>query len=230
MEFFIKVALLRAHAGEHLLLGATKRSMIYKDILLLGKFFVFCFNLRKNSACFILTQDLFCVSRAFWDTDRWCSPFTDWVSLIRPSPGSCFSLLWWQGSSECVQGVLRLKVKESCCSVNRLLSLFKSSGQRINDLCDHLRESQCCFAFLCVYLVIVIYIIVIYAVGYVFNEHVYLLWYHCPWYVQNPKLKIIWWQCLKTSDDSITVPEVGRRVEGKVGGEDMTQRKSFCPH
>ena len=41
LEFFIKVALLRAHAGEHLLLGATKRSMMYKDILLLGKFFFF---------------------------------------------------------------------------------------------------------------------------------------------------------------------------------------------
>ncbi|XP_039591637.1 hepatocyte nuclear factor 4-alpha isoform X1 [Polypterus senegalus] len=31
-----QVALLRAHAGEHLLLGATKRSMMFKDILLLG--------------------------------------------------------------------------------------------------------------------------------------------------------------------------------------------------
>lgn len=32
-----QVALLRAHAGEHLMLGAAKRSMLYKDILLLGK-------------------------------------------------------------------------------------------------------------------------------------------------------------------------------------------------
>ncbi|NXW10421.1 HNF4G factor, partial [Fregetta grallaria] len=31
-----QVALLRAHAGEHLLLGAAKRSMAYKDILLLA--------------------------------------------------------------------------------------------------------------------------------------------------------------------------------------------------
>uniref|UniRef100_A0A2D4HD70 NR LBD domain-containing protein n=1 Tax=Micrurus lemniscatus lemniscatus TaxID=129467 RepID=A0A2D4HD70_MICLE len=31
-----QVALLRAHAGEHLLLGAAKRSMAYKDIILLG--------------------------------------------------------------------------------------------------------------------------------------------------------------------------------------------------
>ncbi|XP_009471628.1 PREDICTED: hepatocyte nuclear factor 4-alpha [Nipponia nippon] len=31
-----QVALLRAHAGEHLLLGATKRSMVFKDVLLLG--------------------------------------------------------------------------------------------------------------------------------------------------------------------------------------------------
>uniref|UniRef100_A0A4W3IRH7 Hepatocyte nuclear factor 4, alpha n=1 Tax=Callorhinchus milii TaxID=7868 RepID=A0A4W3IRH7_CALMI len=35
-----QVALLRAHAGEHLLLGAAKRSMIYKDILLLGNDFI----------------------------------------------------------------------------------------------------------------------------------------------------------------------------------------------
>ena len=31
-----QVALLRAHAGEHLLLGAARRSMPYKDLLLLG--------------------------------------------------------------------------------------------------------------------------------------------------------------------------------------------------
>lgn len=55
LEFFIKVALLRAHAGEHLLLGATKRSMMYKDILLLGKvFFFFYFNLKK--LCFLDTS------------------------------------------------------------------------------------------------------------------------------------------------------------------------------
>ncbi|TMS15832.1 Hepatocyte nuclear factor 4-alpha [Larimichthys crocea] len=35
-----QVALLRAHAGEHLLLGAAKRSMLYKDILLLGNDYI----------------------------------------------------------------------------------------------------------------------------------------------------------------------------------------------
>ncbi|XP_054995625.1 hepatocyte nuclear factor 4-alpha [Sorex araneus] len=35
-----QVALLRAHAGEHLLLGATKRSMVFKDVLLLGNDFI----------------------------------------------------------------------------------------------------------------------------------------------------------------------------------------------
>ncbi|XP_018423115.1 PREDICTED: hepatocyte nuclear factor 4-gamma [Nanorana parkeri] len=35
-----QVALLRAHAGEHLLLGITKRSMLFKDILLLGNSYV----------------------------------------------------------------------------------------------------------------------------------------------------------------------------------------------
>lgn len=42
--FFLEVALLRAHAGEHLLLGAAKRSMAYKDILLLGKYWGFLIN------------------------------------------------------------------------------------------------------------------------------------------------------------------------------------------
>uniref|UniRef100_A0A8C0ND84 Hepatocyte nuclear factor 4 gamma n=1 Tax=Canis lupus familiaris TaxID=9615 RepID=A0A8C0ND84_CANLF len=41
-----QVALLRAHAGEHLLLGATKRSMVYKDILLLGNNYV----IHRNSS------------------------------------------------------------------------------------------------------------------------------------------------------------------------------------
>ncbi|CAK7289330.1 Hepatocyte nuclear factor 4-gamma [Vulpes lagopus] len=41
-----QVALLRAHAGEHLLLGATKRSMMYKDILLLGNNYV----IHRNSS------------------------------------------------------------------------------------------------------------------------------------------------------------------------------------
>ncbi|KAM7319444.1 hypothetical protein ACRRTK_021127 [Alexandromys fortis] len=40
-----QVALLRAHAGEHLLLGATKRSMMYKDVLLLGNNYV----IHRNS-------------------------------------------------------------------------------------------------------------------------------------------------------------------------------------
>nr|XP_031289622.1 hepatocyte nuclear factor 4-alpha isoform X6 [Camelus dromedarius] len=35
-----QVALLRAHAGEHLLLGATKRSMMFKDVLLLGNDYI----------------------------------------------------------------------------------------------------------------------------------------------------------------------------------------------
>ncbi|XP_043921947.1 hepatocyte nuclear factor 4-gamma [Protopterus annectens] len=40
-----QVALLRAHAGEHLLLGVAKRSMDYKDILLLGNEYI----IHRNS-------------------------------------------------------------------------------------------------------------------------------------------------------------------------------------
>uniref|UniRef100_A0A7M4FNW8 Hepatocyte nuclear factor 4 gamma n=1 Tax=Crocodylus porosus TaxID=8502 RepID=A0A7M4FNW8_CROPO len=43
---FLKVALLRAHAGEHLLLGAAKRSMMYKDVLLLGNNYI----IHRNSS------------------------------------------------------------------------------------------------------------------------------------------------------------------------------------
>ncbi|XP_019383366.1 PREDICTED: hepatocyte nuclear factor 4-gamma isoform X1 [Gavialis gangeticus] len=41
-----QVALLRAHAGEHLLLGAAKRSMMYKDVLLLGNNYI----IHRNSS------------------------------------------------------------------------------------------------------------------------------------------------------------------------------------
>ena len=43
--FSLQVALLRAHAGEHLLLGLARRSLALKDILLLGNDFV----LPRNS-------------------------------------------------------------------------------------------------------------------------------------------------------------------------------------
>lgn len=34
--YYLQVALLRAHAGEHLLLGVARRSMVLQDTLLLG--------------------------------------------------------------------------------------------------------------------------------------------------------------------------------------------------
>ena len=95
LEFFIKVALLRAHAGEHLLLGATKRSMMYKDILLLGKFFFFFILIWKNYACLILTGGLFYMYQALIDTVKWCYHFTMDLSGQR----LCFSFPLLQGSS-----------------------------------------------------------------------------------------------------------------------------------
>jgi hypothetical protein len=41
------VALLRAHAGEHLLLGVTRRSLKVRDILLLGNDMVIPKNERE---------------------------------------------------------------------------------------------------------------------------------------------------------------------------------------
>ena len=40
MFFPPQVALLRAHAGEHLLLGLARRSLPFKDIMLLGNDFI----------------------------------------------------------------------------------------------------------------------------------------------------------------------------------------------
>jgi hypothetical protein len=50
--FGSQVALLRAHAGEHLLLGVARRSMHLKDLLLLGNDFV----LPRQSAGMIRTN------------------------------------------------------------------------------------------------------------------------------------------------------------------------------
>uniref|UniRef100_A0A8C9R0M5 Hepatocyte nuclear factor 4-alpha-like n=1 Tax=Scleropages formosus TaxID=113540 RepID=A0A8C9R0M5_SCLFO len=46
-----QVALLRAHAGEHLLLGVTKRSMPYKDLLLLGSDHIVPRNCPEQEIC-----------------------------------------------------------------------------------------------------------------------------------------------------------------------------------
>jgi hypothetical protein len=44
-----QVALLRAHAGEHLLLGVARRSMLLKDVLLLGNNYIITKNCPGKS-------------------------------------------------------------------------------------------------------------------------------------------------------------------------------------
>ncbi|KAF4789347.1 Hepatocyte nuclear factor 4-gamma [Turdus rufiventris] len=53
-----QVALLRAHAGEHLLLGAAKRSMAYKDILLLGNNYIIHRNSTEMEICRVANRIL----------------------------------------------------------------------------------------------------------------------------------------------------------------------------
>ncbi|KAJ7400668.1 Hepatocyte nuclear factor 4-gamma [Pitangus sulphuratus] len=53
-----QVALLRAHAGEHLLLGAAKRSMAYKDILLLGNNYIIHRNSTEVEICRVANRIL----------------------------------------------------------------------------------------------------------------------------------------------------------------------------
>lgn len=45
-----QVALLRAHAGEHLLLGLSKRSMLLKDVLLLGNNRIITKNMQEHQS------------------------------------------------------------------------------------------------------------------------------------------------------------------------------------
>ncbi|KAL4624363.1 hepatocyte nuclear factor 4-alpha-like [Arapaima gigas] len=53
-----QVALLRAHAGEHLLLGVTKRSMPYKDLLLLGNDHIVPRNCLELEMCRVAARVL----------------------------------------------------------------------------------------------------------------------------------------------------------------------------
>ncbi|XP_026860271.1 hepatocyte nuclear factor 4-gamma isoform X2 [Electrophorus electricus] len=62
-----QVGLLRAHAGEHLLLGVAKRSMPYKDILLLGNGCVIHRNCPEVEICRVANRVL----------DELVSPFQD---------------------------------------------------------------------------------------------------------------------------------------------------------
>ncbi|KAJ8277722.1 hypothetical protein GJAV_G00079090 [Gymnothorax javanicus] len=53
-----QVCLLRAHAGEHLLLGVAKRSMPYKDLLLLGNGHVILRNCAEAEICRVANRVL----------------------------------------------------------------------------------------------------------------------------------------------------------------------------
>ncbi|KAJ8413475.1 hypothetical protein AAFF_G00094710 [Aldrovandia affinis] len=53
-----QVSLLRAHAGEHLLLGVAKRSMSYKDILLLGNGYAIPRNCAEAEICRVANRVL----------------------------------------------------------------------------------------------------------------------------------------------------------------------------
>ena len=55
-----QVALLRAHAGEHLLLGVARRSMAVKDVLLLGNDFLMPRNTPQQA-------DLSCIGARVMD-------------------------------------------------------------------------------------------------------------------------------------------------------------------
>uniref|UniRef100_A0A8C7K157 Hepatocyte nuclear factor 4, alpha n=1 Tax=Oncorhynchus kisutch TaxID=8019 RepID=A0A8C7K157_ONCKI len=53
-----QVALLRAHAGENLLIGAAKRSMLYKDLLLLGNDHIIPRNCPEMEVCRVAVRIL----------------------------------------------------------------------------------------------------------------------------------------------------------------------------
>ncbi|XP_077480430.1 hepatocyte nuclear factor 4-gamma [Stigmatopora argus] len=62
-----QVSLLRAHAGEHLLLGVAKRSIPFKDVLLLGNGYVIHRNTQEPEICRVANRVL----------DELVTPFQD---------------------------------------------------------------------------------------------------------------------------------------------------------
>lgn len=85
--FSCQVALLRAHAGEHLLLGVARRSMPIADMLLLGNDFVIPRDCQSVEICRVANRVLDEVVKPLKDTQIDDSEFSCLKSIVFFDPG-----------------------------------------------------------------------------------------------------------------------------------------------
>ena len=79
-----QVALLRAHAGEHLLLGVARRSMQLQDVLLLGNNCIITKNCPGTLFCdsFPGIALMFCYDQSFDDNENWINIFSNLIIVM----------------------------------------------------------------------------------------------------------------------------------------------------
>ena len=84
---FHQVALLRAHAGEHLLLGVARRSMPIKDLLLLGNDFIIPRHCQEPEICRIANRVLDELVKPLRDVQIDDSEFACMKAIVFFDPG-----------------------------------------------------------------------------------------------------------------------------------------------
>uniref|UniRef100_A0A8C3Q1S4 Hepatocyte nuclear factor 4-beta n=1 Tax=Chrysolophus pictus TaxID=9089 RepID=A0A8C3Q1S4_CHRPC len=88
-----QVALLRAHAGEHLLLGVAKRSIPYTDFLLLGNDFIIPMHCPELEIARVATRILDELVKPLRDIQIDDSEYACLKAIIFFDPGMCLSCL-----------------------------------------------------------------------------------------------------------------------------------------
>lgn len=88
-----QVALLRAHAGEQLLMGVARRSLQFKDVLLLGNDYVLPRNSVPTEMFHVTTRVLEEVIKPLQDVDIDDSEFACLKAIVFFDPGKDYCSL-----------------------------------------------------------------------------------------------------------------------------------------
>lgn len=94
---YFQVALLRAHAGEHLLLGVARRSMVHKDLLLLGNNVIIPRNMADADIDRVASRVLDELVKPLRDVQIDDSEFSCLKAIVFFDPGELFSLSFFHG-------------------------------------------------------------------------------------------------------------------------------------
>lgn len=93
ISIYFQVALLRAHAGEHLLLGVARRSMVHKDILLLGNNVIIPRNMADADIDRVASRVLDELVKPLRDVQIDDSEFSCLKAIVFFDPGELFSVV-----------------------------------------------------------------------------------------------------------------------------------------